>query len=59
LAGLRSERELQTMTKPPPADGIPGKIKPRPAKGEKMDRPLERIRRGMPPVAETKGPPRK
>jgi len=47
------------MPKPPPADKIPGEIKPRPAKGKKMDRPLERIRRGMPPTAEAKVPPQK
>jgi len=51
--------EFQAMPKPPPADKIPGEIKRRPAKGKKSERPLERIRRGMPPVSETKDPPPK
>jgi hypothetical protein len=42
------------MPNPPPADKIPGTIKRRPAKGKKSDRPLERIRRGMPPVEDAK-----
>ena len=45
------------MTKPPPADKMPGTIKRRPAKGKKTDRPLERIRRGMPPVEDVKAEP--
>ncbi len=45
------------MPKPPPADKIPGEIKRRTAKGKKSDRPLERIRRGMPPVEDAKVQP--
>jgi hypothetical protein len=37
------------MTNPPPADQMPGKVEPRPATGQKEDRPLERIRNGLPP----------
>jgi hypothetical protein len=37
------------MSNPPPADQLPGKIELRPPKGEEGDRPLERIRKGLPP----------
>lgn len=37
------------MTNPPPADQIPGKIETRPPKGKEDERPLERLRKGLPP----------
>jgi hypothetical protein len=36
------------MTTPPPADQLPGKIELRPPTGKKEDRPLERLRHGLP-----------
>ena len=41
------------MTTPPPADQIPGTIVTRPPTGKKEDRPLERIRKGLPPQEKT------